>query len=444
MTGRETIVSKFSTFLCLVNSQRRKWEFDRKLERSMKLLVKEYPEAKEDFLARKFLNVLRDVSANPKEMESGHLSAYLQEPCLWASHKIYDKLQFIRNRYPLEEFFQIASTAASNPAKILRGFQFDRPEATIKSYARVTLQRIITNTLYEHDIALKASKLSDYRLLRCLTKKELKEALGLKRIQEAILSKHLLAWLCFREVYQPVISNGRLEPPNEAQLQEMVKVFNLRLSATEYACESINVGEFQKYLSTCIQAARDYRKASILPIEDCSEIEMEGEPWKLVVQEDEWNYLRQMIAGALESLCDEGKSLIYVYYGLGLTQTEVAVISGENQYKISRRLDKYRRELLKVFFRQWNEKNPDERINDTIIDSLEKPMSEYLKQQCEIWLDKLLYYCWNGGQNPNFKNDSKRKIEAELKLADGSLDRLEAKIFWILDEWLKKTTNGGC
>lgn len=443
MAGRGTIIRQFSTFLCLVSSHIYKWEIDRKLERNIKLWVKEDPEAKEDFLARKFLSSLRDVSKNPKEMESRHLVAYLQEPCLRASHQIYKKLQFIRNRYPLEEFFQIASTASSNPLQILRGFQFDRPEASIKSYAGVTLQRIITNTLYEHDIALKASKLSDYRLLRSLSKKELKEALGLKSFQEGIFSEHILAWLCFKEVYQPVISNGRLEPPNEAQLQEMVKVFNCRLSGSEYAGEYINICKFQEYLSTCIQAARDYRKASILPIENCPEIEMEGEPWKLLVQEDEWNYLRQMICGALESLCDEGKSLIYLYYGVGLKQTEVAVIAGENQYKISRRLDKYRRELLKVFFRQWNEKNPDQQINEKIIDSLEKPMSEYLKEQCEIWLDKLLYYCWNGGQNPDFKNDSKRTIEGELKLIDGSLDRLEAKISSILDEWLEKATKGG-
>ncbi|MFY7806754.1 MAG: hypothetical protein ACOVQ7_25350 [Limnoraphis robusta] len=115
--NKRDIVQKFSTFLSFGDRQFT-WQADPQLEQQMKRLVQSDPEAKEEFWARCFLKTLREVSPPESSKEASalacsqtleistlitarHLSAYLQEACLWAAQKSYHKYKFIRHKYPL-------------------------------------------------------------------------------------------------------------------------------------------------------------------------------------------------------------------------------------------------------------------------------------------------------------------------------------------------------
>ncbi|MBD2306481.1 hypothetical protein H6G17_13280 [Chroococcidiopsis sp. FACHB-1243] len=135
MKQREDIVQKFSTFFCF-NSKNCCWQAELQLEHSMQYLVQSDPDAKAEFWARYFLKVLREISLTPtfhsphptphtQLRAEKHISAYLQEACLWAAQKTHKRLSYLRHKYLLEDYFQIANLASCLPAKLLKTFNLE-------------------------------------------------------------------------------------------------------------------------------------------------------------------------------------------------------------------------------------------------------------------------------------------------------------------------------
>ena len=173
MKQREQIVQKFSTFLSFGDrgsTCQSMWQADPQLERHMKSLVQSDPEAKEEFWARYFLKQLRDGYQTESSTKIGdpgnrdtnsqalnisiintsrHLSAYLQEACLWAAHKSYQKFSFLRHKYPLEEYFQIASSIANQPARLLKSYNLEHPRSNIEGYAKIAIWRFVRDKIYQ-------------------------------------------------------------------------------------------------------------------------------------------------------------------------------------------------------------------------------------------------------------------------------------------------------
>ncbi len=505
MKKREDMVQKFSTFLSFGDSKSRlkaTWQVDPELERQMKRLTQSDPEAKAEFWARYFLKTLRRVE---NEGDTGtwrqgelreelsvssltvgrHLSAYLQEACFWAAQKSYQRFIFLRHKYPLEEYFQIANSATNLPAKLLKNFDFNYPQTNLEGYARIAIIRFIANTIYQQDIEAKKEKFSDYGLLKDLTKKELRESLQAKGINPLQIDSYCLVWQCFDEIFQPSQNQGnrRLNPPTQNHLQQIASYYNQR-------CNSLNlqviptVGEkIQEMLSICIQAAREHRTKRFLPLEDYEKIS-DSMPtlWDTVMQEEEWEQVQKLVANLFSAMPEASQTMVKLWQGLNLTQTEMATILKnqypdlQKQYQVARQLGRLTRNLLRDLANEWQQIHPESCLDgDKDIERIKESLDECLQVHCqkifyqildqigEQWSDeqKLLMFENELTMNkqaiageiplslsdlskgvadvkPSLTQAFKNELETSMGLATGSLDSANNKVANFIAEWLKK------
>ena len=507
MKKREDIVEKFSTFLSFGNANIVRnliWHTDPELERYMKHLVKSEPEANKEFWARYFLKILREVShSDSKEAENKkytrtqiqvntgkssvrsssiaerHLSAYLQEACLWASQKNYQRFKFLRHKYSLEEYFQIANSGANPPAKLLKNFNFEHPQTNIEGYAKTALLRFVSNTIYRHDIEAKRDKFSDYALLKDLTKKELLEALAFLGINNKEIPLYCLVWQSLDEICQPNDSlvNINIKSPNETQLTQIAFRYNQRQNQLN-SSTAVSVEKIQEMLLTCIKAARDYRTKRFFPLEEYDTIsDLMPTPWDTLLQEEASQQVQSIISQLFSNMPEAGQIIFKLLLGLNLTQIEIAAVLKsrypelQKQYQVARHLARYNKNLLQELTNQWQEINPEICINDDKdIEQIKDAMIECLQSLCQkllySTLDKIekqsnyskklstltneinllkqpLVLTLSEASNTlkdikiNLITSFKQQLEINMNLTTNSLDVVEIKIDYLIDEWIK-------
>ncbi|MEC4884547.1 MAG: sigma-70 family RNA polymerase sigma factor [Scytonema sp. PMC 1070.18] len=469
MKKREDIIQKFSTFLSFsdYNSYRNPiWQADSQLERRIKFLTELAPEFREEAWARLFLKIIKkppqsqssNISQNEDNWETReenelfsnlrfsessidishlslqlttfstayqtlqsnlssslspvtaerHLSAYLQEACLWAAQKRYQKFKFIRYKYSIEEYFQMANAAVCQPAKLLKSFDFFHPRTNLEGYARTALLRFISNTIYNQDLEAKREKFSNYGLLKDLNAKELKEALLSQGMNNHKVELYCLAWKCFDEICKPNQKSGNLsmEPPNRQSLQQISDRYNQQLSQLGFLSESASEEKIQEILTLCIRAARDYRTKRFIPLENYDNIsDCVLTPWDIAMQKEELEEIQVIVSRILTDIPEMGQVLLKMWWGLNLTQTEIATVLKnkypqlQRQYQVARQLGKDIKNLLKEFILEWNIINPEESIsNEKDIERLKEALNECLqiqiKKKVTFILDKVAQQCW--------------------------------------------------
>jgi hypothetical protein len=466
MKKREDIIEKFSTFLSFGNPSSDGnpiWQTDPDLERCIKSLVESEPDANQEFWAQYFLKVLREtstkedtgtkghgdavnidvlsasprlpVSASAKASErlplttssfiaGRHMSAYLQEACLWASQKAYQRFKYLRHKYPLEEYFQIANAAANPPGKLLKNFNFEHPLTNIEGYAKTAIIRLISNTIYQHDIEAKRGKFSDYGLLKDLNAKELREALLSKGINHKKLNSYCLVWQCLDKIYQPARSQGgrSLEPPNQQHLQQIAHCYNQQIKKLDFPTAPISSEKVQYMLSICVRAARDYRTKRFLSLEEYENIfDPTLTPWDNLIQEEAWEQVQSMISNLFASIPEPGQIMLKLWQGLSLTQTEIATILKANypdlqkQYQVARQLSRYLKNILKDLALELKKVHPDVCLNnEKDVENLKYAMNECIRSHCQ----KLFYSTLNriGEQFP--EQDKLLKLYQQIALLE--------------------------
>ncbi|MFB2876328.1 hypothetical protein [Floridanema aerugineum] len=438
MKKREDIVQKFSTFLSFgdYNSRGKSfWQADPQLERQIKRLTQSDPGAKEEFWAKYFLKTLREVSQTessraasisslrfsvtplplpspsetvtspqtlkiPPLITARHLSAYLQEACLWAAQKSHLKYQFLRYKYPIEEYFQIASSFANLPDKLLKSFNLDHPRSNIEGYAKIAIFRFIRDKIYQHDVEAKSRKFSDYGLLKDLTAKELKEALASQGINQQKIDLYRLAWQCFNEIYQPQqeCSTRKLEPPTQEILNQIADYYNQRLNQLDLPKLAANEDKVQEILEFCIKAARNYRTKQFLPLEEYDNIsDTTPTPWDIAVYEEENQQVQLLVAKVFATIPEAGQVMLILWQGLDLTQSEIATVIKakypelQKQYQVARHLARYTKNILKDFVDEWNLANPSCAIADEQdLAKIKEALDECLQSHCKRSIDSIL------------------------------------------------------
>ncbi len=514
MKKREDIIEKFSTFLSFGNSSSDLnpiWQTDPNLERCIKSLVESEPDANEEFWAQYFLKVLRKASTEEDTetkangdavnidglsastrlpfttsslIAGRHMSAYLQEACLWASQKAYQRFKYLRHKYPLEEYFQIANAAANPPGKLLKNFNVEYPLTNIEGYAKTAIIRLISNTIYQHDIEAKRGKFSDYGLLKDLNAKELREALLSKGINHKKLNSYCLVWRCLDKIYQPTRSQGSrsLEPPNQQHLQEIAHCYNQQINKLDFPTAPVSSEKVQSMLSTCVRAARDYRTKRFLSLEEYDNIfDPTLTPWDTLIQEEAWKQVNSIICKLFASIPETGQIMLKLWQGLSLTQTEIATILRANypdlqkQYQVARQLSRYNQSILKDLVKELKKVHPDICFhNEKDIENIKDAMNECIRSHCQKLLystldiigekspeqDKLLAISHEiqilGKQNyqqisiflseassvlsqvkQNLIISFKNELEKSMNLEKNSLEIVNQKIAEFIEEWLK-------
>ncbi|WP_315791801.1 sigma-70 family RNA polymerase sigma factor [Fischerella sp. JS2] len=439
MKKREDIIEKFSTFLSFGNSSSDVnpiWQTDPDLERCIKSLVESEPDANEEFWAQYFLKVLREESQSQSQEDGEkyftpphssfiagrHMSAYLQEACLWASQKAYQRFKYLRHKYPLEEYFQIANAAANPPAKLLKNFNVEYPLTNIEGYAKTAIIRLISNTIYRHDIEAKRGKFSDYGLLKDLNAKELREALFFKGINHKKLNSYYLIWQCLDKIYQPTRCQGgrSLEPPNQQHLQEIAHCYNQQINKLDFPTAPVSSEKVQSMLSTCVRAARDYRTKRFLSLEEYDNIfDPTLTPWDNLIQEEAWEQVHSIISNLFASIPETGQIMLKLWQGLGLTQTEIATILKasypglQKQYQVARQLSRYLKNILKDLAIELNKIHPDVCLhNEKDIENIKDAMNECIQSHCQ----KLLYSTLDRIEKQSLEQEKLLTISREIHL----------------------------
>ncbi|KOP27411.1 hypothetical protein AMR41_05285 [Hapalosiphon sp. MRB220] len=421
MKKREDIIKKFSTFLSFGNpgsDGNPIWLTDPELERRMRSLVESEIGANEEFWAQYFLKVIREKSTQEDtEIQGGqkgmrnfsrpphdrvipsslvadkHLSAYLQEACLWASQKSYQRFKYLQHKYPLEEFFQIANAAANPAGKLLKNFNFEHPLTNIEGYAKTAIIRLISNTIYQHDLEAKRGKFSDYGLLKDVSAKELREALLYQGISQKKLDSYCLVWQCFDKIYQPARCQGgrSLEPPHQHNLQEIADCYNQKIKKLDFSTTTISSEKVQQILSICVRAARDYRTKRFLPLEEYENIsDPIPTPWDNLIQKEAWEQVQSIVSNLFVSVPEAGQTILKLWQGLNLTQTEIAIILKtkypdlQKQYQVARQSSRYIRNILKNLVLELKKFDPDICFqDDKELESVKDTMNECLRFHCQ-------------------------------------------------------------
>jgi hypothetical protein len=499
MKKRKNVIQKFSTFLMLESNTKNInliWKTDLKLENHITILTQLEPKAKPEYWASYFLKISKttvsknlplfdesnDINSEPEFFQKSppvnlhqarmHLSSYLQEACFWAAYRCYQRFSFLRHKYPLEELFQIANTNISQPEKLFKTLDLKHPKYNLEAYTKIALIRYIQNIIYAQDIEAKRTKFSDYGLLKDLNAKELKEALFAKGIAENKIDDYCLVWRCFDEIYYyDYHQNKDGFKLSKTQLAEITTFYNQLCDV--YASRShqldlkvqaeVSIEVIQGILLTCIQAAREYRTKRFYSIDEYSHLS-DKVPTLLdyLIQQEEWQEVKSIIEKLFLMIPESAQIMFKLWYGLNLTQTEIAdvvksrYVEIQKQYQVARYLGKHSRKLLKDFLREWQRIYPEAKIqDDKDIEKIRDAMNDCLQllnqQMFTDYLTKIIqqkksdsFYLLDAEKNillidinPELIHAFQTQIEVSMDLNKNSLDIVNRKISFFVSEHLQ-------
>ena len=484
---RKHLVDKFSSFICFNSNNHQtqlSWKVDIELENNMKSKVEADSEAKESFWAQYFLKVLliqdrpdnqslRDL--NPEcsiFIAKKHFSAYLQEACFKAAKDIQYEFKYIKHKYSLEEFFQIANIAANSPGKYFRSFNFERSQINVEAYAITAFKRFIRNQIYRQDLEARRTRFSSYGLLKDLSAGELNDALLSQNFHAQQIISHRLAWQCFSEIFHITPKHfGRSRSPSPDELTAIANYYNQRCSQFNLPKLPETDVVIQEMLLTCIDAAKNYRNKQYLSFEEDYYHVSDPTASKVdtLIQQEEFQQLQIIIDKLFINMPEQCQIMFKLWQGLNLTQTEIANLlkykySGlQKQYQVARQLKKYTRDILKEFASEWNKTNPDIRINnEQDIERIKSAFNIYFHAYCQSLIFSLLENIFNQLTDKEQKNiltiqlennyieelnklppimirlldNFRQSIERSMKLEKESLSIANHKIAGVVYEWI--------
>ncbi len=222
-------------------------------------------------------------------------------------------------------------------------------------------------------------KFSCWRLLYKKSDKELKEALQTAGCNEPDISRFIFARKYFKQVYRvnkvknPTRQIGKKWPePEQEDFEKSAQCYNtekLLPSAPHEVSASLSVvtgKQIQSWMEICITALQNYPK-SITPCFSLEALQATGRElefeeqqkalvleWQEPVETEELRQEQQHLANQtdftlrqqMKTLKPEYQKILLLYYGVGLSQKQLAARLGINQGTISRHLSKSTVKLL--------------------------------------------------------------------------------------------------
>ncbi|MEA5470425.1 hypothetical protein [Spirulina sp. 06S082] len=411
------LFSRFPRFKDVGNRDRLIWRSNSALHRNMWRFLDRQNNPSEDTCARYFLQLLQNAIApeHPDDLAYAqkHLMAYL---CLSSYsvaksiHQKHRKIDFFQHRYEERDYLQIAMQYANNPQKLLSGFDFKRRHKDgdlyfVKTFAKAVLERRVKDELYKYNKESILGKYKDWGLLRYdTTLKELKIALR-SQIEEVHIEEHLFVWNCFKEICKP--SQNRSDPasppPNAQELKTLVCLYQNHELFVSQSGGFVNEKKIEKMLQSCIEAMRDHRLLKIYYPD--SLLNFEGDRWdnffitlnnwedndpvNSIVREEERNEIYTLVGISFEKLASENKTLLLLWKGFNLNQTQIGLAIDLPQYAVSRRLKKARQLMLKEFVKKIQQ-HFNLHLDSDAIESAKEQMEEVLKKYATNLFKSLL------------------------------------------------------
>lgn len=392
MESRKKTLDKFSTFLVLINSESytTRWQTDLKLKKNMERILLQH-EREAEFLARRFLAVIK---CNKDAVCSLHLTAYLQEISYKTSLQVFNKFGGLTKGLTWQDYFGLATERIAQPELLLCNYD-DNKGAQIITYVRAILQGKIANDAYAN---LGWKLCSDWGLLRKMTKKARQKALqkisGLANNQ---LEQYLIVWQCFELIYTPIErkKSRELPAPSPEQFQKMTEQYNLMMA------KKINTETFREMLEFCIEAARKYQNPQTVAYPENFDLIDENQNPVINLEkeekQEELTKIQALLAEAINTLDKEEQIMLAMWKGLKITQKDIATLLTENfagfteqQYDISRQIERCRKRILKYLLKK--NLNNNSKLTQTKLEKLKAPFEEsltnYFQNLVNIFLEQ--------------------------------------------------------
>lgn len=386
MRSRQGITELFATFLQFDADRVIGWATDARLRRNITNRQQKLskPES-EDFWVSYWY---KEWLSQTQNLASGHLTAYLQEVCYWAANKTATR--FASGQYTLSDCFQAIATKTD---KVLQGFKPDMG-FNIKNYASAIFSSELKELLRQQkevDIS------TDWRLLRKVTQKRLIESLENAGLNPHIIERYILVWKSYQALYAPRKEKGtrKLATPSDAVWQSIAQLYNQQrnqLSQSVPECDGKTAEQMMVAAAKAIRAYLYPNMASlnattgdnggefqdILPQlrEDSllSQIEAEEE---IQERKSQHSKISDVLIAAISELDEQGQNIIKYYYQGDLKQSEIAKKLGVKQYTVSRKLSKYKEQLL-IKLATWTKESMHISLDSSVLDYMSTVLEEWL------------------------------------------------------------------
>ncbi len=386
MRPRQEVTEMFSTFAQLEAEKFSRWLSDTKLRRSIQNHLNSLPEVanSENFWA---LYWHKHWQTNSHSLAKMHLSAYLQEPCYWASEKTVAK--FANSYYGVADYFQMANAKIEI---ILKDFKAER-SSSLKYYASMAMSSLLRDILRQHK---EADICTNWALLRKVSKKVVLEALSQAGLSQSAQAQHRLAWTCFKELYIHQ-SGGRskLPEPNLQLWEAIAKLYNSeRQTQLTFSTEQCTSKIIKQWLTQTAVYVRAYLFPSFKSLDafkqndetktlELPDLSSDSPMANMIATEDIQNRKQQTIQmstvllKALELLDVQSQNILKLYYQEGLTQQQIIQQLQISQPTVSRRLVKGRETLLAALVKWSQDLNIT--VNSNQIKDMSIALEEYLR-----------------------------------------------------------------
>ncbi|WP_414753960.1 sigma-70 family RNA polymerase sigma factor [Anabaena sp. CCY 9910] len=391
MRSRQNITEQFTTFLQFDTDKAISWAVDARLHRNLINCQTRLsqPEVSESFWVCYWYKVWQE---KPESLARGHFSAYLQEVCYWAVHKIVTNLS--STQHTLSDCFQMVIIRVD---KVLKGFK-PNLNFNLKNYASAIFSSEFKEMLRsqnEIDIC------TNWRLLRKLTQKRLVESLQNQGIHEDVIQRYVLAWKCYQALYAPkqIVGTRKLSRPDDATWTAIAQLYNFQrqtqLSQPGPECSQETI---EKWLIISAQAVRDYLYPNMISlnvsvgeensgdeyIDIVPQLKQESLMTEILAQEElldrqsQQAQISNVLVTALTELDPEAHNIIQLYYREGLTQQQIAQQLGIKQYTISRRLAKVK-DFLLLKLVTWSQQSLHISLNSLVLNYVSTILEEWLQ-----------------------------------------------------------------
>lgn len=379
---RPDLTDVFSTFLQFSGEHLSSWAADPRLRQSMRTHLEQPSEASHSkhFWALYWHKLWKKNSSNPAAVARLHLFAYLQEAAYWSAYRFHTRLTL--SQYQLSDYFEIAMLATD---AVLKRFKPGRG-TNLEGYALVAFRGAIADVLKQKK---EIGMCSNWALLYSkLSTKGFKESLANYGLTSAEIAKYQLAWMCFKQLYEPTRTKGTgaFAPPPPETWEAIAQRYN---TERDPGTEECSAATMEEWLKTAAKEARAYLFPPIIPLNLPTPGQEQGE-WidnfpdpqslpEIQTEEEETQHLRSQINAVLVEALPQLEPVIQqafqLHYGQGIKQEDIALEWGRKQFQIARLLQKGRKQLLKAIA-LWSK----EELNVPLNSDRAKDMSNLLKE----------------------------------------------------------------
>ncbi len=391
------------------------------------------------------------------------LVAYLQTSYWFAAQKLSVK----RRSDQREDYYRIGLELVSDPAKLLRKFDFSR-DIKLRTYAEATLKGVIRDELKASSVWERTNTLGDYGLLRSLSKKELRESLSAAKYSEEKVVAYLLIFQSFEEIYQATHEKQKkLRDPSNEEIKDIGKRYQqLWVDNISETPPKLNIESVLQAIAATVRAYRDPKTLQKRIVDKVENAETPLDIMETLDSSAQMAALATNLRAAIDDSFNRCKPAIQttlkLSLGLDLNQSDIVVLLGQElgvkkQFQLSRKLQKYQKDVLRPTLQDLLTQHPELLQSATNFDGILlqafEPAKEYLQTLCQSFFyaplieqyqrfsvreQKVLRLIYGLDFNTNEVAEQLSMTEEQV---EGDRQRLEQQLQTALKTWTEQELN---